>query len=230
MASKITLKVSRKTILATLGVFFISCSLLFAAALFHEDFSAGMDKEGLPTGWNLKQWFGNTHKIEIVSEGSGKALHLVSENNSFGLYKDFEFKSRDTPMVSWRWKVTRLPEGGDVRQKDKDDQAAQFYVMFPRFPKMVNTRLVGYIWDSSAPKDAKITSQKSSNTRYIVLQSGKEHLGAWVNERRNVYEDYKTLFGEEPPKAGGVTLMIDSDDTHSSAESYFSDIQIEKAE
>ncbi len=93
---------------------------------------------------------------------------------------------------------------------------------------MINTRLLGYIWDTTAPKEAKVTSQKSSNTRYIVLESGKEHLGEWIQESRNIYDDYKTLFDEDPPDIGGITLMIDSDDTHSSAESFFTDIRLEK--
>lgn len=203
---------------------------LLAADLFQEDFSAGLDKEGLPKGWELKQWFGNTRKIETVEEAGVTALRLVSDNNSFGVYREKALNPKKTPILSWRWKVTRLPEGADVRDKKKDDQAAQMYVMFPRFPKMVNTRLVGYIWETSAPKMAKITSGKSSNTRYIVLQSGPENLGKWVTETRNVYEDYKTLFGEEPPEIGGITIMIDSDDTGSSAESYFTDIRIGKKE
>jgi len=121
-----------------------------------------------------------------------------------------------------------LPKDGDVRKKETDDQAAQIYVAFPRFPAKINTRLVGYIWENKTPKDLKVTSQKSSNTRYIVLQSGAEKLGQWVEEERNVYEDYKALFKDEPPEAGGVTLMIDSDDTHSRAESFFDDIRLEK--
>lgn len=201
---------------------------LLAADGFQENFAAGLNKEGLPQGWELKQWFGNTRKIETVEEEGVRALHLVSNSNSFGVYREKELNPKRTPMLTWQWKVTRLPEGADVRDKKKDDQAAQMYVMFPRFPKMVNTRLVGYIWETSAPKMATITSQKSSNTRYIVLQSGSENLGKWVTETRNVYEDYKILFGEEPPEIGGITIMIDSDDTHSTAESYFANIQIEK--
>ena len=37
--------------------------------------------------------------------------------------------------------------------------------------------------------------------------------------------DYTKIFGEAPPKVGGVSLMIDSDHTQSSAESYFGDIR-----
>lgn len=210
----------------TIPLLFPLC--LLAADGFQEDFAAGLDKEGLPEGWELKQWLGSTRKIETVEEEGVRALHLVSNSNSFGVYREKELDPKKTPIVTWQWKVTRLPEGADVRDKKKDDQAAQMYVMFPRFPKMVNTRLVGYIWETSAPKMSQITSQKSSNTRYIVLQSGPENLGKWVTETRNVYEDYKTLFGEEPPKMGGITIMIDSDDTNSSAESYFTQIRIEK--
>lgn len=211
----------------------IILSLLFPLALiagdgFQEDFAAGLNKDGLPKGWELKQWFGNTRKIDTVKEDGVSALRLVSDSNSFGVYREKELNPKKTPILTWEWKVTRLPEGADVRDKKKDDQAAQMYVMFPRFPKMVNTRLVGYIWETSAPKLSKITSQKSSNTRYIVLQSGAENLGKWVTESRNVYEDYKTLFGEEPPEIGGITIMIDSDDTHSSAESYFTHIRLEE--
>lgn len=205
-------------------------SPVFAGDGLEEHFSAGLNKKGLPKGWELKQWFGDTHRIGIIEEKGEKVLNLGSEKNSFGIYKEFEFDSKSLPVLTWRWRVAQLPEGGDVRKKKKDDQAAQLYVMFPRFPKMVNTRLVGYIWDTSTPKGEKVTSPKSSNTRYIVLQSGKEHLGEWIAEKRNIYEDYKTLFGEEPPEAGGITIMIDSNDTESSAESYFDDIRIAKSE
>ncbi len=192
------------------------------------DLSGVPDADGIPSGWSLKQWFGKSRKIEVIREGGGPVLHLISDKNSFGIYREEKFDIRETPVLRWKWKVTRLPEGGDVREKSKDDQAAQLYVMFPRFPAAINSRMVGYIWDSSTPAGTKVTSRKSSNTRYVVLHSGKEGLGGWVEERRNVYTDYKDLFGEEPPEGGGITLMIDSNDTKSSAESFFSDIRLQQ--
>lgn len=183
--------------------------------------------DGLPPGWSLKQWFGGGHEIQIVQDDNRSVLRLISKRNSFGVYRKLEFNIKDYPFLTWRWKVTVLPEGGDVREKNTDDQAAQIYVMFPRFPSTVNTRLVGYIWENKTPQGIRAISKKSSNTRYIVLQSGPKKLNQWIQEGRNVYEDYKELFGEDPPAAGGVTLMIDSDDTRSSAESYFDRIQFE---
>lgn len=188
----------------------------------------GLGPDGFPPGWSLKQWFGGGHDVQIISEGGRSVLRLASRKNSFGIYKKMDFNIKDYPILTWRWKVTRLPEGGDVRDRRTDDQAAQVYVMFPRFPTTINTRLVGYIWENKTPLGLQVTSKKSSNTRYIVLQSGPEKLDQWIEERRNVDEDYRRLFGEVPPQVGGVTLMIDSDDTQSSAESFFDRIQFEK--
>lgn len=210
-------------------LFLLLSSPAFLAERYEEDFSGGMNGEGIPVGWKLKQWFGHDHQMEILTEGKKKVLHLISQANSFGIYKKISVDFKTTPFLIWDWKVTRLPEGGDVRQKGKDDQAAQVYVIFPRFPRMINSRLVGYIWDTSAPKGEKLTSAKSSNTRYIVLESGTEQLGKWITEKRNVYEDYQTLFGEDPPEGGELSIMIDSDDTESSAESYFTNIHIESS-
>ena len=197
--------------------------------LFEENFSKKQNSDGTPGGWGLKQWSGSSAEIRLVPEDGRRVLHLLSVDNSFGVYREFKFDVREYPILRWRWKVTALPQNGDVRRKETDDQAAQIYVPFPRFPAWLNTRLVGYIWENKTPKGLKVTSRKFSSTRYIVLESGAEKLGQWVEEERNVYEDYKTLFGEEPPLAGGITLMIDSDDTHSRAEGFFADIRIEKA-
>lgn len=183
--------------------------------------SNGLGKDDLPVGWDLKQWFGGGHDIRIEKNDDKPVLFLLSKQNSFGVYKKLDFDIHDYPYLSWRWKVTVLPTGGDVRNKKTDDQAAQVYVLFPKFPAAVNTRLVGYIWENLTPKDLHVTSRKSSNTRYVVLRNGTDPLGQWETEKRNVLQDYRNLFQEEPPKVGGVTLMIDSDDTNSTAEGTF---------
>src|SRR3972149_2526958 len=49
-----------------------------------------------------------------------------------------------------RWKVLVLPAGADARKKEADDQAVQLYVVWQRLPRVLNSRIIGYIWDSSA--------------------------------------------------------------------------------
>jgi len=182
---------------------------------------------GAPAGWDLKEWKGKA-QFEVVDTEAGKTIHLRSSSTSSAIYKDIEFDIRRYPYLNWKWKVVSIPKGADVRNKSTDDQAAQVYVIFPRFPAIVNSRLVGYIWDTGAPAGSAVTSTKTSNTRYIVIKSDSDGLGQWFTEKRNVYEDYKKLFGEEPPKVGRVSVMIDSDDTKTTAESYIGDIYFSK--
>lgn len=181
----------------------------------------------IPKGWELKEWKGKG-EIIIENEDGNAFIRLKSSKNSFALHKELNFNIKEYPVITWRWKVSRLPEGADVRDSKTDDQAAQLYVVFPKFPAMINSRLIGYIWETSAPAGSVITSKKNPNTKYIVIQSGKERLGEWLEEKRNVYADYKMLFNEEPPLVGKVSVMIDTDNTKSSAESFFSGIRFEK--
>lgn len=181
-------------------------------------FSEGVNNEGIPKGWSLEKSPSKESKISIEQDKEGPFLRILSVNDTFGLKKDMSFDIRKYPYLTWRWKVLRLPKEGDIRKRDTDDQAGQVYVLFPKFPTTVNTRSVGYIWDSNTPQGFSGTSTAYSKMRYFVLQSGTGKLDQWMQETRNVYEDYKKLFQEEPPEAGGILLYINTQHTKGSAE------------
>lgn len=179
---------------------------------------------GPPPGWELKEFAGRA-QVDVVRDEGRVAFRLGSERTSFALYRDVALDVKDFPLLTWSWKVTKLPTGGDIRERTSDDQAAQVYVIFPRWPfPRINSDVVGYIWDSRAPVGLKITSPQSSNVKLTVLESGAARLGKWIQEERNVYQDYVDLFGKEPPQAGKVAIMIDSNDTRSEAEAFFGDL------
>ncbi len=60
----------------------------------------------------------------------------------------------------------------------------------------------------------------------IAVESGEKNVGKWVSEERNVFEDYKKLFGGEPPEAGGIAIMTDTDNTGESATAWYGPIRI----
>ncbi|MBI5048241.1 MAG: DUF3047 domain-containing protein [Deltaproteobacteria bacterium] len=194
---------------------------VFIVAMFSE-----LKENGVPAEWRIKEWKGKAD-AQIVNDDTAKgALNLKSNATSTALYKEISLDIKDYPYLNWRWKITKIPTNGDVRKKETDDEAAQIYVVFPKFPSQINSRMLGYIWDSNAPAGSEITSAKLSTTKYIVVKSGAQELGKWFSEKRNVYDDYKRLFGEEPPMVGSIALMIDSDDTETSAETFFGDIYL----
>jgi hypothetical protein len=177
----------------------------------------------VPDGWALKEFAGRAN-VKVEKVGQLFAIHLNSDRASFGLHKDISVDVSQFPYLSWAWRVDQLPPKGDVRQKDTDDQAAQLYVVFPRFPAMVRSQIIGYVWDTTAPAGTVLTSPSNRMAKIIVLRSGRDRLGQWVVETRNVLEDFRRLFGDPPPKAGKISLLINSQNTKSSAESWFAGV------
>lgn len=186
-------------------------------------------QKGVPTGWRTQSWGSPKYDFDVVSESPIHVLHLVSDGDSSTINKDVKVDCKDYPVLQWRWKAVVLPKGGDARKKTTDDQGAQIYVTFPRFPNAVRSRVIGYIWDTTAPAGSTIKSQKTGLVTYVVMRSGDADLGKWITETRNVCEDYKKIYGEDPEeKIEAVSIGIDSDDTRSRAEAYVGEILFRK--
>ena len=182
--------------------------------------------KGIPEGWRGGQTWGTpAYDFTVAEESPTKALHLRSRADSSTISKQVKVNLKDTPILEWQWKAVTLPKGGDARTKHTDDQAIQLYVTWERFPKLVRSRIIGYIWDSTAPAGSVIKSQKTGLITYIVVRSGTTNLGKWLTEARNVYEDYRRIYSEEPDEPSAVSIAIDSDDTNSSAEAYIGAIR-----
>lgn len=60
----------------------------------------------------------------------------------------------------------------------------------------------------------------------MAVESGPAQVGQWVVVRRNVLDDYRRAFGQEPPKAGAIALMTDTDNTGEKAVAYYGPIRI----
>jgi hypothetical protein len=185
--------------------------------------------KGVPDGWTAGQTWGLPKHDFTVEENAGhRVLHLRSEGDSSMISKEVKVNLKATPILEWRWKAVILPKGADSRSKHTDDQAAQLYVVWPRFPREFRSRIIGYIWDTTAPQGLVVKSEKTSTVTYIVVRSGPDELGKWRTERRNVVDDYKRIYGEAPENPGAVSIAIDSDDTNTSAESFFGPIAFTK--
>ena len=88
---------------------------------------------------------------------------------------------------------------------------------------------LSYIWENRQPVGTLIHSHHTGRSKMIVAESGKEKLGKWWEESRNVYEDFKRAFGEEPGRITAVVIMTDTDNTGTTAVGYYGDIAFERA-
>jgi len=166
----------------------------------------------LAPGWQVKEKEGKA-SFAPIDDGGVKALCMKSENTSFSIQREIKVDVKQYPYVTWRWRVDRLPKGGDFRHDSTDDQAAQLFVAF------AGRDSISYIWDTTAPVGTTGSQwiPMVMKVKITVVGSGGKDLGKWVSVTRNVYEDYKKLFGHEPPAAEGLRFQINSQHTGTSA-------------
>jgi len=175
--------------------------------------------------WQNKAFKGLTRywidrKIRDIS------LHSKSNKTASALYYMITYNSKEYPLLSWKWHPVKFPnKKNSINLKDKDDYAIRVYVVFSK-GFFTNFRCIEYAWDEFLPKGTKQASPFSDKIMQIILETGtpKEE---WVVEERNIYEDYKTLFGQEPEfKVKAVAIMTDSEGTKDSSEGYVKEMKI----
>ncbi len=147
--------------------------------------------------------------------------------------------------LRWRWRVSHAIAQGDERSKRGDDYAARLYVTFKYDPSRAGRALrikyglikalygeypphsgISYIWANRLPKGESIANAYTGRVKMLALRSGEGEAGRWVGEERDIQADYRGLFGEDPPPLSGIALMSDTDDTGSSAEAWYADIEL----
>jgi hypothetical protein len=212
-------------------------------------FSAGTVGQGLPDGWKPLAF----KKIEkhtaytLVKDDNTVVIKAVAEASASGLTREIKINPKEYPVVQWRWKVSNILKKGDVHIKEGDDYPARIYITFEYDPSKLGffekaaykvgrllygedlpLAAINYIWESKAPIGTMVPNPYTARVMMFVVESGSAKLNHWVNEERNVYEDYKKAFGEEPPVISGVAIMTDTDNTGESAIAYYGDILFKK--
>ena len=219
-------------------------------AIIAGHFSAATIGAGLPEGWQPLT-FKNIERhtsYRLIGDDSGTVLQAVADASASGLVHRADIDPKEYPFIEWRWKVNNVLVKGDVRKKDGDDYPARLYITFDYDPAKlgfadrlkyktikllhgdVPVRAITYIWESKAPEGTVVPNPYTNWVMMIVVESGKTKVGQWVKEKRNIYEDYKKAFREEPGRITGVAVMTDTDNTGESAVAYYGDIVFKKEE
>lgn len=187
---------------------------------FNEDFS-------------LKEWeekvFNKKVNYRVLKNPKGEGYVLAESSSACsGLYYKVNLSIRKEPVISWKWRVEKFPMkklGESISLKKEEDFAARIYVIFPA-AFFTNTKAIEYIWSETLPEGTSGNSAYTKNIKVLVLKSGKLD-GQWKYEERNIYEDYKKLFGEEPRlDVGAIAFMTDSDSTRTEAIGQYDEIKV----
>ena len=219
------------------------------ARLMVGTFSTAAEGPALPDGWQRLTF----KKIErhtqyaVVNDHAATVIKAVSEASASGLTKAVTIDPREYPIVRWRWKIENILAKSDVTRKDGDDYPARLYITFAYEPDKVSfgkklkykagqalfgdipIGALNYIWDSKSPVGTVVDNAFTSFAKMIVVESGAGRIGSWIEEERDVYKDYLSAFGEEPPAINGIAIMTDTDNTKERAVAYYGDIEFVRA-
>lgn len=162
---------------------------------------------------------------KLTRDNDRTVLIAHSTKSASGQIYKLNLDPREYSTLKWSWKIDHTIKKGDEKTKEGDDFAVRVYVLFPRgfFSK---TRAICYVWANKLPKGEHVVSPFSPNIITVAVDSGEELAGRWAFHQRNIYEDYKVYYGEEPPRIGAIALMTDTDNTGDSAIGYYGDISM----
>ena len=85
---------------------------------------------------------------------------------------------------------------------------------------------LNYIWANKASIGTVVSNPYTDQTKMIVLESGNGSAGQWMTENRNLLDDYRAAFGQNPPSIMGIAIMTDTDNTGESTTAYYGDIRL----
>jgi len=182
----------------------------------------GQSDQATPQGWELTTHDG-TAELTTVREEIGPTLKLHADKSSFFIQKEINVDLRHTPWLVWQWKVTALPEQGDFTRTEQDDQPAQLILAFSKSFWEIR-KSVSYIWGNTFPIGTMEDTAAGAllpliDLKAVVVRSGETDMDTWISESRNVFEDYKQLYGKEPESVVGIRIQINSQHTKAQAES-----------
>jgi hypothetical protein len=251
------LKDGNGRVLVPMGVLLATWLLIAPACLWAQSgavlevgkFSASQVGQAMPDGWNPLTFtkIPKHTSYEVVQDGGVTIVKAVSEASASGLIKPVLIDPKQYPIVRWRWKIDNVLQHSDVALKEGDDFPARLYITFAYDPNKVSfgkklkfkagqalfgdipIAALNYIWETKTPVGTIVENAYTDFAKMVIVESGTQKVGMWIDEERNIYEDYKKAFGEEPPMINGVAIMSDTDNTKEQATAYYGDIVFQKS-
>ena len=174
-------------------------------------------------GWEAKSFKGET-KYSLSDDKGVRVLKADSHGSASGMFREIKVNLTQTPILNWSWKTEQVLNNIDEQTKKGDDYPVRIYVVFSGGLFFWNTRAISYVWSSNQPVGSTWENAYTDNTRMIAIESGKEKVGQWVSEKRNVLADFRLQFGEDVEFADAVALMTDTDNSGQKATGWYGDI------
>lgn len=212
---------------------------------------AGAASGKLPAEWRellFPDIKSHTEYAAVTDPVYGQVVKATAAASASGLLRKIALDPHAYPVLRWHWKADNLVAKSDVTRKEGDDYPVRIYVSFAYDPKRVSlldralygaARLIygeypphaglNYIWERKAPVGTITVNPFTARVQMIVVESGPQRLHQWLSYERNIVDDYRKAFGEDPPPISGIAIMTDTDNTGEFAVGWYGNIELQPA-
>ncbi len=205
-----------------ISIIFIYATLSDAAEI--ERIEIGNFSRGDLSNWQQKT-FKNVTQYKTARVGDVSVLHAESHDSASGLYKKHRVDLHKYPYLNWRWRIENTLQATDEKSKTGDDYAARIYVVTSGGLLPWKARAISYVWANSSLKgDVWPNAFAGKKAMMVALRSAEDGVSTWYDEKRNVHQDLKLLFGKDIRYINVTALMTDTDNSHGHARAYYGDI------
>jgi hypothetical protein len=198
-----------------------------------------------PGGWHAEAVpkLRKPTRYALVDNSGTTVVEAIAEASASGLVHFLDIDPYQRPVLTWRWKIAQPVEGADSTKRGAEDAPVRLLISFSgdRDSLPFSDRLffnqvkalsgldvpyatLEYVWGSGAPKDTIVINSYTPRIRLLLVQSGPEPLNEWVSETRDVVDDFRRAFGEEPGRVTAIAIFTDADATRGRAQGYYGDI------
>jgi len=219
---------------------------LCAAALLAACASAPVAPPPTAEGWQPLLLPGKTATQYSWTEKDGRpALAAASDRSASIWRKRLQPSLAQVGEVSFSWWVQGLIPNASVADIDHEDAVARVIFGFggdsDKLPLKTRMKfelaqaLTGeappyatlmYVWDSKLPVGTVVVNPRSDRIRKIVVDSGPGELRRWRDHKRDLAADFRLAFGEEPGPLMSMAVMTDSDNSRSSARTWYGAVEL----
>ena len=234
---------------------FVLCSAALTGSAFAQSapeiprFSTGQ-AGAPPAGWEhipLSHSKKLTEYSAVVDDGV-VVLKASSRSSASLMGIRVDFDPRAFPILSWRWKVNQGIPGAETQNRAHEDAPARLMISFSgdgrklgaldRAAAAVAESISGqplpyaelmYIWGGKVAVDSITTSSLTSRIRMLAVAADEQGIGRWQSYTRNLVEDYRRAFGEDPGRITAIQLLTDTDNTGGIAEALYGDVSVAPA-
>lgn len=196
--------------------------------------------------WTPLLWPGKQNVPFVATHHKGRPALRVSANRSMSILRQ---RLADAPVqaghIQFSWLVDGMLKHADIGVAGQDDAPVRIVLAFDgdrtRLPRRalmqseLSRALLGeempyatltYVWCNTRPVGTVMVSPRTDRVRKIVVESGERHVGEWRDYRRDIAQDFRRAFGEEPGPLIGVALMTDADNTGEQINAWYGALQV----